>query len=65
MGSFSSTHYFDQTPYFPPSRDAEDEAVEAAFGDIGSRGFDFPPEYAKADVGWAGEEEADEEVAEA
>ena len=51
--------------YFPPSRDAEDEAVEAAFGDIGSRGFDFPPEYAKADVGWAGEEEADEDVAEA
>ena len=51
--------------YFPPSRDAEEEAVEAAFGDIGSRGFDFPPEYAKADVGWAGEEEADEDVAEA
>ena len=49
--------------YFPPLRDDEDEAVEAAFGDIGSRGFDFPPEYAKADVGCAGEDEAD--VAEA
>ena len=51
--------------YFPPLRDDEDEAVEAAFGDIGSRGFDFPPEYAKADVGCAGEDEADEDVAEA
>ena len=51
--------------YIPPLRDDEDEAVEAAFGDIGSRGFDFPPEYAKADVGCAGEDEADEDVAEA
>ena len=34
------------------------------FGDTGSRGFDFPQEYAKArDVGCAGEDEADEDVA--